>query len=328
MKSTQEITAEVQQLGQWIPLVRQQLGHVVVGQKYLVDRLLLGLLANGHILLEGVPGLAKTLSVKTMAACIHTGFQRVQFTPDLLPADLVGTLIYNPRSGEFTTKFGPIFSNLILADEINRAPAKVQSALLEAMQERQVTIGEKTYPLADPFLVLATENPLEQEGTYQLPEAQLDRFMFKLNIGYPAKAEERRILDLMATSAPDLSVAAVVEPQQIIDARSIVNSIYIDDRVKDYIVDVVWATRDPAAYNLRLEGLVRYGASPRATIYLALAARAHAFLNGRGYVTPQDIKSIGPDVLRHRIIVSYEAEAEAVTSETIIERIFAGLAVP
>jgi MoxR-like ATPase len=328
MKSTQEITQQVQELGRWITPLREQIGHVVVGQKYLVDRLLLGLLANGHVLLEGVPGLAKTLTVKTMAAAIHTGFQRIQFTPDLLPADLIGTLIYNPRDGDFTTKFGPIFSNLILADEINRAPAKVQSALLEAMQERQVTIGEKTYPLSDPFLVLATENPLEQEGTYQLPEAQLDRFMFKLNIGYPQKSEERRILDLMATSSPDLSVTAVVDPQQIIAAREIVNSIYIDDRVKDYIVDIVWATRDSAAYRLQLEGLVRYGASPRATIYLALAARAHAFLNGRGYVTPQDIKSIGPDVLRHRIIVSYEAEAESITSEIIVERIFAGLPVP
>src|SRR6266700_2025011 len=307
MKSTQELTREVQELGRWIPDLRQQVPHVVIGQKYLVDRLLLGLLANGHILLEGVPGLAKTLTVKTMAACIQTGFQRLQFTPDLLPADLIGTLIYNPRTGEFTTKLGPIFSNLILADEINRAPAKVQSALLEAMQERQVTIGEQTYPL---------------------PEAQLDRFMLKLNIGYPQKSEERTILDLMATSAPDLHVNAVVDPKQVIAARDIVNQIYIDDRVKDYIVDVVWATRDPAAYNLRLEGLVRYGASPRATIYLALGARAHAFLNGRGYVTPQDVKSIGPDVLRHRIIVSYEAEAEAVTSETIIERIFAGLPVP
>jgi MoxR-like ATPase len=328
MKSAQEISQQVQELGQWITPLREQVAHVVVGQKYLVDRLLLGLLANGHVLLEGVPGLAKTLTVKTIASAIQTGFQRLQFTPDLLPADLIGTLIYNPRDGEFTTKLGPIFSNLILADEINRAPAKVQSALLEAMQERQVTIGEKTYPLSDPFLVLATQNPLEQEGTYQLPEAQLDRFMFKLNIGYPQKVEERRILDLMATSAPDLSVSSVVDPKQIIAAREVVNSVYIDDRVKDYIVDIVWATREPAKYNLKLEGLVRYGASPRATIYLALGARAHAFLNGRGYVTPQDIKSIGPDVLRHRIIVSYEAEAESITSETIIERIFAGLPVP
>ncbi len=266
MKSTQEITQEVRELGQWIPALREQVGHVVVGQKYLVDRLLLGLLANGHLLLEGVPGLAKTLTVKTMAAAIQTGFQRLQFTPDLLPADLIGTLIYNPRTGEFTTKLGPIFSNLILADEINRAPAKVQSALLEAMQERQVTIGAQTYPLPDPFLVLATQNPIEQEGTYQLPEAQLDRFMFKLNIGYPQKREERSILDLMATSAPDLRVDSVVEPTQIIAARNVVNNIYIDDRVKD--------------------------------------------------------------VLRHRIIVSYEAEAETVTSEIIIERIFAGLPVP
>src|SRR5438876_832856 len=270
MKSTQEITQEVRELGQWIPALRQQVGHVVVGQKYLVDRLLLGLLANGHLLLEGVPGLAKTLTVKTMAAAIQTGFQRLQFTPDLLPADLIGTLIYNPRTGEFTTKLGPIFSNLILADEINRAPAKVQSALLEAMQERQVTIGEQTYPLSDPFLVLATQNPIEQEGTYQLPEAQLDRFMFKLNIGYPQKSEERTILDLMATSAPDLRVSGVVDPKQIIAARDVVNQIYIDDRVKDYIVDVVWATREPATYNLALDGLIRYGASPRATIYLAL----------------------------------------------------------
>ena len=245
-----------------------------------------------------------------------------------MPADLVGTRIYNQKTGEFNISLGPVFANLLLADEINRAPAKVQSALLEAMQERQVTIGEKTYPLSDPFLVLATQNPLEQEGTYQLPEAQLDRFMLKLNVGYPAKTEERQILDLMATSAPDLSVTPVVDPQQIIAARSVVNSIYIDDRVKDYIVDVVWATREPASYNLNLDGLIRYGASPRATIYLALAARAHAFLSGRGYVTPQDVKSIGTDVLRHRIIVSYEAEAETITSETIVDRIFAGLPVP
>src|SRR3954451_25286602 len=249
MKSTQEITQEVQRLGQWIPAVREQVGHVVIGQKYLVDRLLLGLLANGHILLEGVPGLAKTLTVKTMAACIQTGFQRLRFTPDLLPADLIGTLIQNPRTGEFTTKLGPLFSNLILADEINRAPAKVQSALLEPMQERQVTLGEKTYPLSDPFLVLATQNPLEQEGTYQLPEAQLDRFMLKLQVGYPSKAEERQVLDLMATSAPNLTVNAVVTPEEILTARSLVNEIYVDDRVKDYIVDVVWATRDPGAYN-------------------------------------------------------------------------------
>src|SRR3982074_2508595 len=250
MKSTQEITAQVQEVGQWIPAVRPQLGHVVVGQKYLVDRLLLGLLANGHILLEGVPGLAKTLTVKTMAACIRTGFQRIQFTPDLLPADLIGTLIYNPRDGEFTTKLGPIFSNLILADEINRAPAKVQSALLEAMQERQVTISDTSYPLSDPFLVLATQNPIEQEGTYQLPEAQLDRFMLKVNVGYPTREEEREILNTMATSSPILSVEPIVSSEEVIYARSVVNSIYVDDRIKDYIVNIVWATRDPAAYKL------------------------------------------------------------------------------
>ena len=328
MSSTQELTEQVKQSCQWIPPLQQEIARVVVGQKYLVDGLLTGLLTNGHILLEGVPGLAKTLTVKTLANCIHTGFQRIQFTPDLLPADLIGTLIYNPRSGDFTTKHGPLFSNLILADEINRAPAKVQSALLEAMQERQVTIGEQTYKLPDPFLVLATQNPLEQEGTYQLPEAQLDRFMLKLRVGYPTKIEERRILDLMATSAPNLEVMAIVEPEQIIRSRNLVNAIYVDDRVKDYIVDVVFATRDVTTYKLQLEGMIRYGASPRATIALTLAARARAFIAGRGYVTPHDVKSVGPDVLRHRIIVSYEAEAEEVTSEMIIEQIFAGLPVP
>jgi MoxR-like ATPase len=328
MSTTQEITEQAKQASQWIKPLEDEIARVVVGQRYLVDGLLVGLLTNGHILLEGVPGLAKTLTVKTLASCIHTGFQRIQFTPDLLPADLIGTLIYNPRTGEFTTKRGPLFSNLILADEINRAPAKVQSALLEAMQERQVTIGDTTYPLADPFLVLATQNPLEQEGTYQLPEAQLDRFMLKLRVGYPSKQEERKILDLMATSAPNLKVLPILEPADILNARNVVNSIYIDDRVKDYIVDVVFATREPAAYKLKLEGMIRYGASPRATIALTLAARAKAFMSGRGYVTPQDVKSVGPDVLRHRIIISYEAEAEEVTSELIIEKIFAGLAVP
>lgn len=327
-KTTEEITAEVRHAGRWIAPLQAEVARVVVGQKYLVDGLLTGLLTNGHVLLEGVPGLAKTLTVKTLANSIQTGFQRIQFTPDLLPADLIGTLIYNPRSGEFTVKHGPLFSNLILADEINRAPAKVQSALLEAMQERQVTIGDQTHKLADPFLVLATQNPLEQEGTYQLPEAQLDRFMLKLRIGYPSKAEERQILDLMATSTPKLDVTAVVDPCQIVQARSVVNEIYVDDRVKDYIVDVVFATREPGSYKIPLEGMIRYGASPRATIALTLAARARAFLQGRGYVTPQDVKSVGLDVLRHRIIVSYEAEAEEVTSEKIIERIFAGLPVP
>jgi MoxR-like ATPase len=328
MSSTQELTRQVKETSIWIKPLEEEIARVVVGQRYLVEGLLVGLLTNGHILLEGVPGLAKTLTVKTLASCIHTGFQRIQFTPDLLPADLIGTLIYNPRTGEFTTKHGPLFSNLILADEINRAPAKVQSALLEAMQERQVTIGERTYKLADPFLVLATQNPLEQEGTYQLPEAQLDRFMLKLRVGYPSKAEERKILDLMATSEPNLSVLQILEPEEIIRSRQLVNAIYVDDRVKDYIVDVVFATRDPASYKLPLEGMIRYGASPRATIALTLAARARAFMSGRGYVTPQDVKTVGPDVLRHRIIVSYEAEAEEVTSEQVIERIFAGLPVP
>jgi MoxR-like ATPase len=328
MSTTQEITEQVKQASQWIKPLQDEIGRVIIGQKYLVDGLVTGLLTNGHILLEGVPGLAKTLTVKTLASCIHTGFQRIQFTPDLLPADLIGTLIYNPRTGEFTTKHGPLFSNLILADEINRAPAKVQSALLEAMQERQVTIGEKTYPLPDPFLVLATQNPLEQEGTYQLPEAQLDRFMLKLRVGYPSKSEERQILDLMGTSTPKLDVLTITEPADIIRARQIVNEIYVDNRVKDYIVDVVFATRQPSDYKLKLDGLIRYGASPRATIALTLAARARAFMAGRGYVTPQDVKSVGPDVLRHRIIVSYEAEAEEKTSEQIIEAIFAGLPVP
>ncbi len=326
--STEAITEEVKTNGQWAQAVQNEISRVIVGQKYLIDRLLVGLLANGHVLLEGVPGLAKTLAVKTLASCVDTNFQRLQFTPDLLPADIIGTMIYNPRDGEFRPRLGPIFSNLVLADEINRAPAKVQSALLEAMQERRITISDQTYPLSDPFLVLATQNPLDQDGTYHLPEAQLDRFMLKLNIGYPTKVEERKILDLMGTSAPDLAVQKVASVEEIIRSRDIVNRIFIDDRVKDYIVDIVWATRRPQEFQLGMEGLIRYGASPRATISLTLAARAHAFLNGRGYVTPQDIKSIGADVLRHRVIVSYEAEAEEITSENVIQRIFAGLPVP
>jgi MoxR-like ATPase len=322
------VDQEVNEARQWVEPLLEEVGRVVVGQKKLVHRLLTGLLCNGHVLLEGVPGLAKTLTVRTLAGCIRTGFQRLQFTPDLLPADLIGTLIYNPREGEFTTKLGPIFSNLILADEINRAPAKVQSALLEAMQERQVTVSDTSYALPDPFLVLATQNPIEQEGTYQLPEAQLDRFMLKVNVGYPTQEEERGILDAMATSSPRLDVRPVVEAAEIIRARGIVNEIYVDDRIKDYVVNIVRATRDPGAYKLKLDGMIRYGASPRATIYLTLAAKANAFIAGRGYVTPQDIKTIGMDVLRHRIGVSYEAEAEDVTSESIVETIFAGLPVP
>ncbi len=309
--------------------LQNEIARVVVGQKALVEGLLVGLLTNGHILLEGVPGLAKTLTVKTLAQSINTGFQRIQFTPDLLPADLIGTLIYNPRTGEFTTKQGPLFSNLILADEINRAPAKVQSALLEAMQERQVTIGDQTYKLADPFLVLATQNPLEQEGTYSLPEAQLDRFMLKLTVGYPTRAEERLILDLMGTSAPKVEVSPVIDPKDILAARTLVNAVFVDDRVKDYIISLVFATREPASFGIKgLDGMLRYGASPRATIALTLAAKARAFLAGRGYVTPHDVKSVAPDVLRHRILISYEAEAEDMTSETIIGKLLHHLPVP
>lgn len=326
--NTSEITQHVQESRQWVDPLVNEVSRVVVGQSVLVHRLLVGLLCNGHVLLEGVPGLAKTLTVRTLANSIRTGFQRLQFTPDLLPADLIGTLIYNPRDSEFTTKLGPIFSNLILADEINRAPAKVQSALLEAMQERQVTIGEQTFKLPDPFLVLATQNPIEQEGTYQLPEAQLDRFMLKVHVDYPTREEERIILDAMATSSPKLEVEPVVAPEEIVKARGVVNDIYVDDRVKDYIVDIVWATRDPAAANLKLDGLIRYGASPRATIFLTLAAKANAFIAGRGYVTPQDVKTVGMDVLRHRIGVTYEAEAESVGTEDVIGQIFAGVKVP
>jgi len=326
--NTSELTQQVQENRQWVEPLVNEVSRVVVGQKVLVHRLLIGLLSNGHVLLEGVPGLAKTLTVRTLANSIRTGFQRLQFTPDLLPADLIGTLIYNPRDGEFSTKLGPIFSNLILADEINRAPAKVQSALLEAMQERQVTIGEQTFKLPDPFLVLATQNPIEQEGTYQLPEAQLDRFMLKVHVGYPTREEERSILDAMATSSPRLGVDAVVGPEEIIRARGVVNDIYVDDRVKDYIVNIVWATRDPASAKLKLDGMIRYGASPRATIFLTLAAKANAFIAGRGYVTPQDVKGVGLDILRHRIGVSYEAEAESITTESVVEQIFAGVPVP
>ena len=308
--------------------LREEMGTVVVGQRYLVDRLLVGLLANGHVLLEGVPGLAKTLSVKTLAQAISATFRRIQFTPDLLPADLIGTMIYNPRDGGFTTRKGPVFAQLVLADEINRAPAKVQSALLEAMQEHQVTIGDATRALPEPFLVLATQNPIEQEGTYPLPEAQVDRFMLKLRIGYPSREEERQILDRMATTANHQGVRAVVTPAEILAARALVDQIYIDDKVKEYIVNIVFATREPAAYQLDLGPLIQYGASPRATLYLTLAAKAHAFLQGRGYVTPQDVKSIGPDVLRHRVIVTYEAEAEEVDADEVVRRVFDGVPVP
>jgi MoxR-like ATPase len=290
---------------------------------------MIGLLSNGHVLLEGVPGLAKTMAVKTLAGTIQAKFQRLQFTPDMLPADLTGTLIYDQRTGDFKVKTGPIFANIILADEINRAPAKVQSALLEAMQERQVTIGDETLRLEDPFLVLATQNPIEQEGTYPLPEAQVDRFMLKVKVNYPLKEEEHQILKRMSYTNKQINVQQIITLKDLLQARSIVDEIYLDETIERYIIDIVDATRQPQAYGLQdLSGLIQYGASPRATIFLAVAAKAYAFLQGRGYVTPQDIKSIGLDVLRHRVIVSYEAEAEEKTSEDIIKRIFDEIEVP
>src|SRR4051812_6398683 len=322
------INEAVQEAGSFVRPLFNELGKVIVRPAFLVERLVLGLLAKGHVLLEGVPGLGKTLSVKTLASCLNVKFSRLQFTPDMLPADVIGTQIYNPQSGAFTTRKGPIFANLVLADEINRAPAKVQSALLEAMQEKQVTIGEQTFKLQEPFLVLATQNPIEQEGTYPLPEAQVDRFMLKLKIGYPTRAEERQILDVMARTSGIPATVSVVEPNQILSARQVINDIYIDDKVKDYIVDLVCATRDPEAYKIDVKDFIQLGASPRATISLTLAAKAFAFLRGRGYVTPQDVKSIGMDVLRHRVAVTYEAEAEDKTSETVIQKIFDELPVP
>ncbi len=304
-----------------------EMRKVIVGQRGLLDRLLLGVLCDGHVLLEGVPGLAKTLAVRTFADAVDARFQRIQFTPDLLPADLVGTLIYNQKEGVFTPRKGPLFANVILADEINRAPAKVQSALLEAMQERQVTIGETTFPLPDPFLVLATQNPIEQEGTYPLPEAQLDRFMLKVRVDYPSKEEEKQILERM--TAPSLPrVDPVITTAAIASARRAAAEVYVDERIKDYVVNLVHATRRPAEHGLDLGGLIQYGASPRATIFLTMAARAHAFLRGRGYVTPEDIKAIGPDVLRHRVILTYEAEAQEVTPEDVVQRLFDGVEVP
>jgi len=323
-----QIQEEVEKKSQFIEELTRELGTVIVGQHYMVERLMIGLLADGHILLEGVPGLAKTLAVKSLASAIKVGFQRIQFTPDLLPADLVGTMIYNPQKAEFTVKKGPVFTNIILADEINRAPAKVQSALLEAMQERQVTIGEATHALQEPFLVLATQNPIEQEGTYPLPEAQVDRFMLKLKITYPTHEEERQIMDRM-TVGKEIKVNATVSPQDILEARKIVTGIYVDEKVKDYILNIVFATREPAKYGLPdLAELIGYGASPRASIYLNLAAKAHAFLKGRGYITPEDVKAIGHDVLRHRIIVTYEAEAEETTADDIVQKVFDTIEVP
>ncbi len=327
-KDIKNITEIIKEESGVLSNLSREMGKVIVGQKHLIERLLIGILANGHILLEGVPGLAKTLSVMTLAKAIQVKYQRLQFTPDLLPADLIGTLIYNPRSGEFTTKKGPIFSNIILADEINRAPAKVQSALLEAMQEKQVTIGSDTFKLEDPFLVLATQNPIEQEGTYPLPEAQVDRFMLKLNVDYPSKSDEREILDRMALTDTDIKVDSVLKAGDIKRLRAVVDQIYIDDKIKDYIVDLVVATRDPQKYGLDLSEFIEFGASPRATIFLAVASKAYAFLKGRGYVTPQDVKSIGMDVLRHRVIITYEAEAEEMTAEKVIQNIFDNIEVP
>jgi MoxR-like ATPase len=328
MPTEEEINRQACELRAGLEPLYREIGRVLVGQRGLVDRLLVGLLAGGHILVEGVPGLAKTLAVRTLARAMRLSFSRIQFTPDLLPADVIGTQIYNPRSGEFSIKKGPVFANLVLADEVNRAPAKVQSALLEAMQEKQVTIGDASYRLDQPFLVMATQNPIEQEGTYPLPEAQVDRFMLKLKVDYPSKEEELAILERMSAVEPELAVDAVLGPEELFALRDAIDRLYVDDKIKRYIVDIVHATRRPAEYGLDLAPYVQYGASPRATIFLTRGAKARALLAGRGYVTPQDIKTIGPDVLRHRVVVTYEAEAEDVTPEAILQRIFDQLQVP
>jgi MoxR-like ATPase len=328
MMTTELLQEQIAESSGWIKQVKDEMGQVLVGQERLVDRLLIGLLCNGHILLEGVPGLAKTLAVKALSGSLHASFARFQFTPDLLPADLVGTMVYHPQDARFEPKLGPIFNNLILADEINRAPAKVQSALLEAMQERQVTLGDRSYPLPEPFLVLATQNPIDQEGTYQLPEAQLDRFLLKVTVGYPTMDEELTILDRMATSAPSYRTQRVASPEQVSHSRSLVNQIYIDPAVRQYIVQLIHTTRFPMKVDAPLKNLVRAGASPRGTINLALTARARAFMQGRAFVTPQDVKDMVPDVLRHRILLTYEAEAEEITTDTILERILSKIPVP
>ncbi len=322
------LNEQVKRESEVVERVLEEVGRVIVGQRYMVERLLLGLLCDGHVLIEGVPGLAKTLSVSTLARVIEADFGRIQFTPDLLPADLLGTMIYNQKTGDFEPRKGPVFTNIVLADEINRAPAKVQSALLEAMQERQVTIGGTTYELPRPFLVLATENPIEQEGTYPLPEAQVDRFMFKLKVDYPTREDERMILDRMSGGEVP-SVEKRLTPEDIIRLRSVVRDIYMDEKIKDYIVSLVLATREPSQYGLsELDGLIEYGASPRATIYLAQAARGNAFMRRRGYVTTEDIKQIGPDILRHRVLLTYEAEAQDLTSEDIVRKVFETVEVP
>lgn len=323
-----QIAELVKQKSEFVHALFAQLDKAIVGQRYMLERMLIGLLSDGHILIEGVPGLAKTMAVTALSKAIDGQFRRIQFTPDLLPADLVGTQIYRQSDGEFYTRKGPVFANIILADEINRAPAKVQSALLESMQEHQVTIGQETHPLPSPFMVLATQNPIEQEGTYPLPEAQLDRFMLKLKVTYPSKEDERQILERMASIDKKIDIQPIITPEDILEVRSVVDQIYIDDKIKDYIVDIVCATRDPEKYGIDLGNFINYGASPRATIFLAVAAKAHAFIQQRAYVTPQDIKSIGADVLRHRVIVSYEAEAEEKTSDDIIKTVFDNIEVP
>ena len=322
------IHEKIQRESSFIELLQMEMSKIIVGQKYMVERLMVGLLSNGHILLEGVPGLAKTLSVKTLAAAIQAKFQRIQFTPDLLPADLIGTMIYNQKDGTFQPRKGPVFANFILADEINRSPAKVQSALLEAMQERQVTIGEQTFKLPEPFLVLATQNPIEQEGTYPLPEAQVDRFMLKVKIGYPSKEEELLIMRANVNGQP-MTPQPVISPADIVKARSVMDQIYMDEKIERYILDIVFATRSPKDYNLpNLTQLINYGASPRATIYLALGAKAYAFIKRRGYVIPEDVRAISLDVLRHRVAVTYEAEAEEVTSEQVVQEVLNKIEVP
>ncbi len=324
----QQLNDEVERESAFVQRLTGEVGRVIVGQQHMVERLLIGLLCNGHVLLEGVPGLAKTLTITTMAQAIQASFSRIQFTPDLLPADLIGTMIYNQATGEFVPKKGPVFAQLVLADEVNRAPAKVQSAMLEAMQERQVTIGDRTFRMDDPFLVLATQNPIEQEGTYPLPEAQVDRFMMKVRVTYPRREEEREIIDRMGTGDPP-AANHVVRPEDIVRARGVVDRVYVDDKVKDYIVDLMLATRDPAAFGIQdLNALIEYGCSPRGSIFLTRAAKAHAFLRRRGYVTPEDVKAMGLDILRHRVIVTYEAEAEEVSSEDIVRRIFDHVEVP
>ncbi len=324
----QEINQKVIEKTEFVQSIFTEIAKVIVGQEYMIQRLLIGLFADGHVLLEGVPGLAKTLSVSTLADVISVAFNRIQFTPDLLPADLIGTLIFNQKEGTFTPKKGPIFSNIILADEINRAPSKVQSALLEAMQERQVTIGEKSYKLDEPFLVLATQNPIEQEGTYPLPEAQIDRFMLKLKVTYPKKEEEREIINRMSDNK-QIKVNKVIKPKDVLDTRALVNDIYVDEKIKEYVLNIVFSTRTPEEYGLKdISEFIEFGASPRASIYLVRAAKANALLDQRGYVSPEDIKEIGKDVLRHRIILTYEAEAENITPEDIVDRIFDEIEIP